>query len=83
MSQCDCAQGVVCQEFIGVSHMSSLQICARRTLSKSQRLQYLKSVQCLLQKPAITPSIVVPGAVSRYDDLVATHINQTMSIHLL
>jgi tyrosinase len=40
-------------------------------------------VQCALLKPAITPSTAAPGALSRYDDLVATHINQTMSIHFV
>lgn len=55
----------------------------RRSLSKAEKLHYLGSVQCALRKPAITPSTVAPGAISRYDDLVATHINQTMSIHFV
>jgi hypothetical protein len=36
-----------------------------------------------LKKPAITPNDAASGAISRYDDLVATHINQTMSIHFV
>jgi tyrosinase len=55
----------------------------RRTLSKPQKLQYLSAVQCALRKPSITPPTAAPGALSRYDDLVATHINQTMSIHFV
>jgi tyrosinase len=55
----------------------------RRSLKKVERLQYIASVQCLLEKPAITPSAIAPGAISRYDDFVATHINQTMSIHFV
>jgi tyrosinase len=38
-------------------------------------------VQCLAKKPAKTPAGIAAGAKSRYDDLVATHINQTLSIH--
>lgn len=38
-------------------------------------------MKCFLSKPGITPKADAPGAVSRYDDLVATHINQTFSIH--
>lgn len=33
-----------------------------------------------MQKPSISGDLV-PGARSRYDDLVATHINQTLTIH--
>lgn len=40
-------------------------------------------MQCILKKPAITPPTAAPGAVSRYDDVLATHINQTMSIHFV
>ncbi|EHL01284.1 putative Tyrosinase [Glarea lozoyensis 74030] len=34
-----------------------------------------------MSKPARTDSKVVPGAKSRYDDFLYTHINQTLSIH--
>ncbi|KAH6875060.1 hypothetical protein BKA58DRAFT_437055 [Alternaria rosae] len=53
-----------------------------RTLKRTEQLQYITAVQCLLEKPAVTPTPAAPGALSRYDDLVATHINQTLSIHL-
>jgi len=35
----------------------------------------------MLTKPALTPASVAPGAKSRFDDFVATHINQTLAIH--
>ncbi|KAF5311053.1 hypothetical protein D9619_008149 [Psilocybe cf. subviscida] len=52
-----------------------------RTLSKKAQKNYLDAVQCILAKPAITPSKVAPGAVARYDDFIVTHILQTYSIH--
>jgi tyrosinase len=39
-------------------------------------------VKCLQTKPSLLPPGLVPGALSRYDDFVATHINQTLGIHL-
>ena len=35
----------------------------------------------MMSKPAISPAEAVPGARSRYDDFVAAHVNQTMTIH--
>ncbi|KAF2492345.1 Di-copper centre-containing protein [Lophium mytilinum] len=52
-----------------------------RTLSKVEKARYLEAVQCFLVKPAITPKSDAPGVVSRYDDIVATHVLQTFSIH--
>ncbi|KAF1999790.1 Di-copper centre-containing protein [Amniculicola lignicola CBS 123094] len=54
-----------------------------RTLSKSARLNYLDAVHCLLSTPPLTPLSAAPGIRSRYDDFVATHINQTLSIHFV
>lgn len=34
-----------------------------------------------MSQPAKTPSSLAPGAISRYDDWVVTHINQTLTIH--
>lgn len=53
----------------------------RRTLTQGEQTEYLDAVQCFLSKPGITPKDVAPGAVSRYDDLIATHIHQTFDIH--
>ncbi|TDZ34409.1 N-acetyl-6-hydroxytryptophan oxidase ivoB [Colletotrichum spinosum] len=50
-------------------------------LSKGEKLDYIKAVQCFQSKPARTPSEIVPGAKTRFDDFVATHINQTFTIH--
>jgi len=40
-------------------------------------------VQCILTKPPLTPPSQVPGIGSRFDDFVATHIEQTLSIHFV
>lgn len=55
--------------------------CDRSTLSTTERKAYIKAVQCLASKPPKTPTSLVPGVRNRYDDFVATHINQTLSIH--
>ncbi len=53
----------------------------RRTLSKQEKASYIRAVKCLLAKPALTPAFNNTGVISRYDDLVYTHIQQTFSIH--
>ncbi|KAK5130556.1 hypothetical protein LTR08_001936 [Meristemomyces frigidus] len=50
------------------------------TLSSTQKTSYINAVLCLQSKPAKSGAIA-PGAKSRYDDFVATHINQTLTIH--
>ncbi|KAK7988022.1 hypothetical protein PG989_008337 [Apiospora arundinis] len=50
-------------------------------MTSVERKAYTKAVKCLLGKPSKSDPKVVPGAKSRYDDFVAQHINQTMSIH--
>jgi tyrosinase len=50
-------------------------------LSKSERLAYVNAVKCLQSLPPRTPAAVAPGAKSRFDDFVVTHIQQTLSIH--
>ncbi|KAK0733780.1 hypothetical protein B0T26DRAFT_631881 [Lasiosphaeria miniovina] len=50
-------------------------------LSKAERTSYINAVKCLQSKPAKTPAQLAPGAKTRFDDFVATHINQTLEIH--
>lgn len=50
-------------------------------LTVIERREYINAVLCLASKPSITSPSLVPGARSRYDDFVATHMNQTLSIH--
>jgi tyrosinase len=58
-----------------------LTMYIRATLSRSEKRDYIKAVQCLGKKPAKTPSAIAAGAKSRYDDLVVTHIQQSLFIH--
>lgn len=53
----------------------------RGSLSQTERKSYISAVKCLQSKPARTPAEVAPGAKTRFDDYVATHINQTLAIH--
>ncbi|EAQ92917.1 hypothetical protein CHGG_01152 [Chaetomium globosum CBS 148.51] len=52
-----------------------------RTLTKHEKSSYICAVQCLLRKPALTPPFPNTGVLSRYDDLIYTHIQQTFDIH--
>ncbi|KAI9929412.1 hypothetical protein ASPWEDRAFT_51984 [Aspergillus wentii DTO 134E9] len=51
------------------------------SLSHHERKEYTDAVLCLASKPSRINHTFAPGARSRYDDFVATHINQTMYIH--
>ncbi|KAF5618744.1 tyrosinase central domain protein [Fusarium sp. NRRL 52700] len=51
------------------------------SLSKKERLDYVNAVKCLQRLPGRTPKSVAPGARSRFDDFVVTHIQQTLTIH--
>ncbi|KAK4683049.1 hypothetical protein QC764_121700 [Podospora pseudoanserina] len=55
-----------------------------RTLTTSEKAEYINAVKCILAKPALTPESSPPtghGVISRYDNLVYTHIQQTMQVH--
>jgi tyrosinase len=52
-----------------------------RDFSYRDKREYIDSVLCLQRMPARTPSKLAPGAKTRFDDFVVTHINQTMEIH--
>ncbi|KAK1451882.1 hypothetical protein CMEL01_06456 [Colletotrichum melonis] len=51
------------------------------TLNKVEKLDYINAVKCLQSRPARTPASESSGAKTRFDDFVATHINQTLTIH--
>lgn len=66
------------------THLQSptlLTLHNRSALSKTQRKEYIAAVQCLGTLPPKTPLSAAPGVRRRYDDFVATHINQTFSVH--
>ncbi|CAN8100374.1 unnamed protein product [Discula destructiva] len=50
-------------------------------LSGDERIAYTDAVLCLQSNAAKTPSSIAPGAKTRFDDWVVTHINQTYTIH--
>lgn len=52
-----------------------------RAFTPTEKKAYIRSVLCLQALPARTPSNLAAGAKTRYDDFVATHINQTLFIH--
>ncbi|PSN70209.1 Di-copper centre-containing protein [Corynespora cassiicola Philippines] len=51
------------------------------SLSANERKDYTNAVLCLQAKQANTPSSLIPGAKSRFDDFVGLHINDTNFIH--
>ncbi|VUC29468.1 unnamed protein product [Clonostachys rosea] len=50
-------------------------------LSIDARLEYIRAVKCLYSLPSKTDPLVAPGAKTRVDDFVYSHINQTNFIH--
>lgn len=52
------------------------------SLTLSERTSYIDAVLCMQSSPSHLNNTQVPGAKTRLDDFVATHINQTRSIHL-
>lgn len=56
-------------------------LCTRGSLNTTERKAYSDAVLCLQKLPARTPTSLVPGARSRFDDFLASHINQTLTIH--
>ncbi|OJJ47300.1 hypothetical protein ASPZODRAFT_65185 [Penicilliopsis zonata CBS 506.65] len=49
--------------------------------STAEKKEYIDAVLCLQSTSPKTPASVAPGVKTRYDDFVATHINQTLEIH--
>ncbi|KAI4634941.1 hypothetical protein J4E81_000235 [Alternaria sp. BMP 2799] len=52
------------------------------TFSKAEKKAYISAVQCLTELPSKTPKEMCPGCRNRYDDFVATHMQQTFNIHV-
>ncbi|KAF3914326.1 Tyrosinase [Arthrobotrys entomopaga] len=52
-----------------------------RTLTLIERFEYLFAVNALMVMPNRTPASIAKSAKNRYDDLVATHIQQTFMVH--
>jgi tyrosinase len=52
-----------------------------RALTERERRAYISSILCLQRLPPQTPAALAAGAKTRYDDFLATHINQTWHIH--
>lgn len=50
-------------------------------MTSEERIDYTNSVKCMMKLPPKTPKEALPGATSRYDDFVGTHINNTLLIH--
>ncbi|KAL8735376.1 MAG: hypothetical protein Q9166_000921 [cf. Caloplaca sp. 2 TL-2023] len=50
-------------------------------MSKLERKNYINAVKCLAKLPAKSDKKIVPGARSRFDDFVASHIQQAYNIH--
>lgn len=50
-------------------------------LSIDERKEYIAAVKCLMSKPAKAPKDEVPGALSRFDDFVATHMTMAPMLH--
>ncbi|TVY65645.1 Tyrosinase-like protein orsC [Lachnellula suecica] len=50
-------------------------------VSADDRRAYIKAVKCLIAAPSKLPKGKFPGAVTRYEDFVVTHMQQTPNIH--
>ncbi|KAK8064684.1 hypothetical protein PG994_007322 [Apiospora phragmitis] len=50
-------------------------------LTDGEKKAYITAVQCLMSAPSKLNPTKYPGAKTRFDDFVAVHINQTLSIH--
>lgn len=50
-------------------------------LTKEEKLEYIRAVNCIRKQPSKLPAGKYPGAHSRYDDFVVVHMNMTPSVH--
>ena len=54
---------------------------SRGSLGKHERLDYIRAVKCLREKPALSTQAYASGARSRFDDWDATHIKVSNNVH--
>ncbi|KAG7141896.1 Tyrosinase-like protein orsC like [Verticillium longisporum] len=52
-----------------------------KAIKRKEWRLYIKAVKCLHSRPSKYPRSEAPGARSRFDDFVVTHVQQTISIH--
>lgn len=50
-------------------------------MSGNDRKNYIRAVKCLATKPSRSNHRIVPGARSRFDDFIGSHIQQGYNIH--
>ncbi|KAJ4292570.1 hypothetical protein N0V90_009233 [Kalmusia sp. IMI 367209] len=50
-------------------------------LTKEEKLEYIRAVNCIRKQPSQLPAGKYPGAKSRYDDFIVVHMNMTPSVH--
>ncbi|OAG04575.1 Di-copper centre-containing protein [Paraphaeosphaeria sporulosa] len=54
---------------------------AKGDITAAEKKAYIAAVLCITKAPSKLPAASYPGAKSRYDDFVAIHMKNTMSIH--
>lgn len=64
----------------GDTETSILTLLVRAALTKKERKDYIKAVQCLRRLPSKGPE-EWSAARTRYDDFVALHVNLTQTVH--
>lgn len=62
--------------------MVGTNISFRDVYTSDERTEYIRAVKCLQAAESITPAGLGSGIRTRFDDFVATHMNQTTTIHL-
>lgn len=59
-----------------------MKLFSRGCLTRKERKSYIAAVHCLASKqPGLTDRNLVPGARSRYDDFVVSHIQNALLVH--
>lgn len=53
----------------------------RGDITAAEKKAYIAAVQCIIKAPSKLSATQYPGAKTRYDDFVAIHMKNTLSIH--